>query len=574
MNTDPLPDLVFWLATTSLHASLAALVILCLQKALSQRLPARWRFGLWLPFVLILLLPVRPDSPWSVERLWSFRNTDQRAIVATPSPAFPSAMPGTSAHLVIPGSTTKDAGPGAWSILGIVWLTGFATVAGLGFAAYRRQFRRILGMAAEVPPELREEVRIAAEVVGLKHLPVIICSPAITGPAVTGLWRPVLLLPAGFRKNTPAREAALILTHEMLHLKHRDTSWDVLFWLLNTAHWFNPVIWLAFARLRADRESARDAGVLAEAGPEDRVAYGGALLRLQLPPASALFQAGFVGLVNGGSAMRRRMAGLAHHQRISKRWHAAGVSLALLIQFTIGASAESETPKPTKPAAPAAVENPIIAKAKTLMLDRVMFEDANIEAVAEYVRRKSMEVDSKEPDPGKKGVNLILTAPESPRATVTLNLRNVSVHDVLSQAAKQVGCLVGPDATGAAILIAPPAKFEEPAPTPKPAKPSPIGSPSPVGTLAAKLMVNRCAFKDAYAEEVATYIEWESKKLDPAGKGVKIQVDPEAGKGRLVNFELRGASVLDLTEAVAMMSGFEVRDDGTALRLVAPASKK
>jgi len=61
-------DSIFqWLLSASLRASVLALAVLGLQLALGRWLPARWRHALWLPVVLVLLVPMLPESRFSVE---------------------------------------------------------------------------------------------------------------------------------------------------------------------------------------------------------------------------------------------------------------------------------------------------------------------------------------------------------------------------------------------------------------------------------------------------------------------------------------------------------------------------
>ena len=56
-----------WLLAASLRASLLAVGVFALQAILQRGLPARWRYALWLPMILVLVAPVLPASPWSVE---------------------------------------------------------------------------------------------------------------------------------------------------------------------------------------------------------------------------------------------------------------------------------------------------------------------------------------------------------------------------------------------------------------------------------------------------------------------------------------------------------------------------
>src|ERR1700678_2689827 len=62
-----------WILDASLRASLLAVAILLLQAALRGVISARSRYGLWLPVLLVLILPVLPQSRWSVENLFTAR---------------------------------------------------------------------------------------------------------------------------------------------------------------------------------------------------------------------------------------------------------------------------------------------------------------------------------------------------------------------------------------------------------------------------------------------------------------------------------------------------------------------
>ncbi|HEY3913369.1 MAG TPA: M56 family metallopeptidase, partial [Verrucomicrobiae bacterium] len=76
------------------------------------------------------------------------------------------------------------------------------------------------------------------------------------------------------------QELRMVFLHEMAHVRRNDT---VLNWLMigvQFLHWFNPLVWMAFRRLRADRELVCDSMVMARVHPEDHVGYGVVLLKL------------------------------------------------------------------------------------------------------------------------------------------------------------------------------------------------------------------------------------------------------------------------------------------------------
>ena len=61
-----------------------------------------------------------------------------------------------------------------------------------------------------------------SERLGLERVPAIVFSDEAVAPAVYGLFRPVLLLPADYTESLSPEEAEHVLLHELAHLKRGD----------------------------------------------------------------------------------------------------------------------------------------------------------------------------------------------------------------------------------------------------------------------------------------------------------------------------------------------------------------
>jgi TonB family protein len=70
-----------------------------------------------------------------------------------------------------------------------------------------------------------------------------------------------VILPAAARGWTDER-AAIVLRHELAHIRRGDWAAQMLGELLRAAYWFNPLIWIACRRLRRESEYACDDAVL------------------------------------------------------------------------------------------------------------------------------------------------------------------------------------------------------------------------------------------------------------------------------------------------------------------------
>jgi beta-lactamase regulating signal transducer with metallopeptidase domain len=298
-----------WLMTASVRASGVVLLVIALQFLLKRGLGARARYALWLPVLLVLLSPAFPESRWSV------------ASVLVTAPSVPSAVPQVreAPQPEMALDITQNAGQIArrqsidWKrVWPAVWLAGCALMMIVLGVSHTRTLRRCGRTRLPVSDALQAEINRIAEQIGLRRAPLVWRSPEIQSPAVTAVLKPLLLLPAQFETHFTPHEARLILQHELTHLKRHDLPLNALMCLLITLHWFNPVLWFAFFNIRADREAACDAQVLADAAPERRRDYGHALLKVESAFAPAPLSLGFIGLFQRGAALRRRIQSIAN----------------------------------------------------------------------------------------------------------------------------------------------------------------------------------------------------------------------------------------------------------------------
>jgi bla regulator protein BlaR1 len=79
-----------------------------------------------------------------------------------------------------------------------------------------------------------------------------------------GLWRPVILLPAGIDSYLTADQFAAVVAHEVCHVRRRDNLTAVIHVLVEAVFWFHPLVWWIGARLVATREEACDEHVVSE----------------------------------------------------------------------------------------------------------------------------------------------------------------------------------------------------------------------------------------------------------------------------------------------------------------------
>lgn len=98
------------------------------------------------------------------------------------------------------------------------------------------------------------------------------------GPAVVGLVRPRLVVPADFAARFTEEERRLVRAHERAHIDRLDVRHNAAAALATWVCWFNPLLHLAVRAMRMDQEFACDAIVLGRL-PAARRLYAETLLR-------------------------------------------------------------------------------------------------------------------------------------------------------------------------------------------------------------------------------------------------------------------------------------------------------
>jgi len=256
---------------------LAAVVTLCLRRA-----PASLRHLVWtlacggvlaLPLASALL-PNWRVAGWPRLDVPVALDAEQIAGAALgASPAHAPAPPRTPAASVtrVPDavpSSTVDEGPVRfrlttdWTALVFpIWLSGVAAVLLLLAVAIARivwlnrvtalvQDERWLGLVEALSLEL-----------GLTRHIRLLQANGPTMPMTWGIRRPAILLPAEADDWTAERRRDVLL-HELAHVKRHDFLIQLIARVACAVYWFHPLVWLAAARLREERERACDDHVL------------------------------------------------------------------------------------------------------------------------------------------------------------------------------------------------------------------------------------------------------------------------------------------------------------------------
>lgn len=346
-------DVFRLVAQTTGQAIVVAGLILVTQWLFRKRLSPAWRYGLWLLLVARLLMPVSFHSGLSIFNLAKFKVNspaqDLAAVNPQVSDRLGSPVSARAARPVSPPSTPPEPERqvarervGAWdsvdtlrhgtpwpdweAVAALVWLLG-SGLFGLRLLWSNLWFSSRLARHLPLKDEsVRQVFDGCVSALGVRGPVSLIQTTEVDSPAVWGLRHKRVLLPEGFTHRFSADELRCVFLHELAHLKRHDLEINWLVAALQVLHWFNPVVWFCFARMRADRELACDALALLRIGEGKSLSYGETIIKLLETLARPARVPGLLGISQDKRRMKQRIEMIATFKRPTG-WSASALGL-------------------------------------------------------------------------------------------------------------------------------------------------------------------------------------------------------------------------------------------------------
>lgn len=250
------------LLNVSLAASFVALAVM-LVRLLLKRAPRVFSYALWAVVFFRLACPLAIEIPVRINLIAP--QTVPQDIVYAQNPAINSGVaflnsavnelmesalpPVAPENSINPLQLILEAGA-------YIWLAGVLALLIYAAFSYMR-IRRGVGWAVRIKENIFE-------------------TECIKTPFVLGFVRPRIYIPSGLS----AGELGYILKHEQVHIRRLDHFVKPLAFLVTAAHWFNPLVWLAYYLLVQDMELSADEIVIREAGSDIRRDYSRSLYAL------------------------------------------------------------------------------------------------------------------------------------------------------------------------------------------------------------------------------------------------------------------------------------------------------
>jgi beta-lactamase regulating signal transducer with metallopeptidase domain len=146
----------------------------------------------------------------------------------------------------------------------VVWGAGVVAMAVIAAVRIILCWRRLRKSEVETYPEVEALVAQLRKNLRVRRAVRLLVTDSRIGPAVIGLFRPTILLPACVLSGRSADELEPIVAHELIHIRRGDLWVGLLQTVAQAVWWFHPLVWLASRMISREVERCCDEEVIGE----------------------------------------------------------------------------------------------------------------------------------------------------------------------------------------------------------------------------------------------------------------------------------------------------------------------
>lgn len=338
---------------SALLLGLAGLLALPLKRAAASTRHYLWSSALTgvLCLPVVSFLPAWPTPTWAapvtqgVERLNQVAISIAGNVQPPPQPAGFTPAHAAGSSLTGPANGSMEpAGQSSLSNLSRIfvalWMAGALAWAARWLLGCL-QLRRIARTAQPSDnSQWNELLKRHANQMGLRRPVQLLVAQGPVMPMTWGWRRPIVLLPAQ-AEVWPVERLELVLRHELAHVCRQDYLTQSMATLACALQWFNPLVWYAASRMRAERELACDDLVLSSGARPST--YAGHLLDIALQFRSRPVSASLP-MARPGELEQRLRAVVAEHRKrggVPRPFTLTVAAMVIVLVCLVGAGAKS-----------------------------------------------------------------------------------------------------------------------------------------------------------------------------------------------------------------------------------------
>ena len=285
---------------STLTGSVLILLLIFLSPVMAKKIPAKWRYYLWVPVLLQLLIivPLAPEVPNQLTApvvQFADNVTHQRPIftqvikqvtpinknnvgnknnnkITTQTETVSKGSAGTTPYVENKNIDFKELANNALNVLPLLWVIGCLASLLFMLLGYILYLRKVKGNI--ITSDLFQTICVE---IGIKRKIGLKVSANVTTPMLLGVFYPSVILP---EQEYTESELHYIFMHELTHQKRLDLllRWVVAF--VKAIHWFNPLVYLMSKNINQVCELSCDEAVVSRLSKDETNIYGKTILEV------------------------------------------------------------------------------------------------------------------------------------------------------------------------------------------------------------------------------------------------------------------------------------------------------
>lgn len=349
-----------WVLSTSVMATIFVGLILLVKLILKEKLKPKWHYLLWILLIIRIILPWSPESSFSVFNLFTF-SYEQDSIRIPQNTKASQQIKDNTMEEIIPNKgkpyidmyptmdiNTTDQGlhshaSTVFNWLLLLWLMGIMLLSTKTFIINRRFELSIRKESNIIDPHILSIYNACKDKLSIKASTPLVLSDKVSSPTLWGSLRPQIIIPKSIVSILTSDDLRYIFLHEFIHLKRKDI---MINWIMNALlilHWFNPILWYAYSRMREDQEITCDALVLSCIDPNESKDYAMTIIKLMERLSQPLQSPGIASISGNKKQLMRRIKMIKLFKKNTYKWSALGLTVLLLLCAVALTNAKGES---------------------------------------------------------------------------------------------------------------------------------------------------------------------------------------------------------------------------------------
>ncbi|MCI3923557.1 M56 family metallopeptidase [Paenibacillus sp. TRM 82003] len=324
-------------------ATALVFLIFAIKWGFKEKLKPRWTYLLWMLLLLRLVLPWTPESSFSMFNFLSLDNYNGTILEESGRSTDPKTvtmqLPTLNAESVT--LPTAVATVSLKQIGSVIWLAGTIMTLGIIVFSNVRFALKVKNEPRVQDPNVLSILEIARHEMGIRRNITLMKSNRVASPTLLGVLKPKLLMPKSGLDALSAAEMRFIFLHECSHVKRNDIATNWLMNALLVLHWFNPLLWYAYHKMRDDQEIACDSLALTRITQEESKDYAFTIIKLLEAFGKPVHLASAASMSGNKKELKRRIFMIGTFTQNSYQWSLLGLILMLLLSGCTLTNAQS-----------------------------------------------------------------------------------------------------------------------------------------------------------------------------------------------------------------------------------------